>query len=144
MHKLFRWTRKSLNIFKNFPEKNKNFKAICTVLDYLKPKIFFVGQPWWPTFFQTLALQLLSCCYGPALRTGKNQYFHEYLITTTIMIIFIVPLTISYHLYFLWKFRACYITGQWPEFTVNNATLYLRKLSWYFFVFFFIFLFLSF
>ena len=60
------------------------------------------------------------------------------------MIIFIVPLTISYHLYFLWKFRACYITGQWPEFTVNNATLYLRKLSWYFFVFFLFFCFYHF
>ena len=36
-------------------ENNKNFKAICAVLDYSKPKIFFVSQPWWPTFFQTPA-----------------------------------------------------------------------------------------
>ena len=35
-------------------KKNKNFKAICAVLDYSKPKVFFVGQPWWPTFFQNL------------------------------------------------------------------------------------------
>ena len=31
--------------FKFFEKKNKNFKFICTVLDYSKPKIFFVGQP---------------------------------------------------------------------------------------------------
>ena len=23
--------------------------VILAFLDYLKPKIFFVGQPWWPT-----------------------------------------------------------------------------------------------
>ena len=41
--------------FKIFQKKNnKNFKAICVVLGYSKPKIFFVGQPWLPTFFQTL------------------------------------------------------------------------------------------
>ena len=42
-----------------------------------------------------------------------------------------VPLTISHHLYFLHisKFRACYITGQWGEFTVKNATLHLHILS---------------
>ena len=32
------------------------------------------------------------------------------------------------------KSRACYITGQWGEFTVKNATLYLHLLSWHFFV----------
>ena len=40
--------------FKISQKKNKNFKTICTVLDYSKPKIFSVGQPWWPTFFQNL------------------------------------------------------------------------------------------
>ena len=34
------------------------------------------------------------------------------------------------------KFRACYITGQWGEFTVKNATLYLNILSWHFFAIF--------
>ena len=29
------------------------------------------------------------------------------------------------------KFQACYITGQWGEFTVKNATFYLDKLSWH-------------
>ena len=28
------------------------------------------------------------------------------------------------------KFRACYITGQWGEFTVKNASLYWDILSW--------------
>ena len=43
------------------------------------------------------------------------------------------------------KFRACCITGQWGDFTVKNATLYLHMLFWRFFVFFFIkkFVFLS-
>ena len=35
-------------------KKSKNFKSICAVLDYSKPKIFFLSQPWWPTFFQVL------------------------------------------------------------------------------------------
>ena len=45
--------------FKISQKKNKNFKGI-SVLDHLKPKIFFVGQPWWPTFFQTLTLNYFS------------------------------------------------------------------------------------
>ena len=48
-----------------------------------------------------------------------------------------VPLTSSYHPYFLdiFKVWACYITGQWGEFSVKNATLYLHILFWYFVVF---------
>ena len=43
-------------MLKNIPQKKKqNFKAIWEVLRYSKPKIFFLGQPWWPTFFQDLA-----------------------------------------------------------------------------------------
>ena len=34
---------------------HKTFKAIWAVLGHLKPKIFSVGQPWWPTFFRDLA-----------------------------------------------------------------------------------------
>ena len=52
LHKLFWRRRKTLNIFKNIPEKKQKFQS--AVLDYSKPKIFFVGQPCWPTFFQTL------------------------------------------------------------------------------------------
>ena len=33
-----------------FRKKHKNLKAIC----HSKPKIFSVGQPWWPQFFQDL------------------------------------------------------------------------------------------
>ena len=36
---------------RNIPD----FKAIWTVLGRSKPKILFVGQPWWPKFFQDLA-----------------------------------------------------------------------------------------
>ena len=39
--KLFWWTRKTLNIFENIPEKK--LKAIGAVLGYSKPRIFFVG-----------------------------------------------------------------------------------------------------
>ena len=49
-------------------KKNKNIKVICVVLDYSKPKIFFVGQPWWPT----LTPQLFHCCYGPGLLSLKS------------------------------------------------------------------------
>ena len=47
-----------------------------------------------------------------------------------------VPLTISYHLYFLriFKVEACYITGRWGEFRVKNATLCLHILFWLFFI----------
>ena len=34
------------------------------------------------------------------------------------------------------KFRACYITGKWGGFTVENVTVYLRVLSWHILVFF--------
>ena len=51
LQKLFWRTRKILNIFKNVPERRKNFKAIWVVLAHSKPKTFSVGQPWWPTFF---------------------------------------------------------------------------------------------
>ena len=33
------------------------------------------------------------------------------------------------------KFQACYITGQWGEFTVKNATLHVLILFWHFFLF---------
>ena len=33
------------------------------------------------------------------------------------------------------KFLACYITGQWEEFTVNNTTSFLHMLSWHFLFF---------
>ena len=44
----------------------------------------------------------------------------------TILIYFIVSLSL--------KFGACYITGQWSEFKVTNATLCLYILFWYFFI----------
>ena len=49
-----------------------------------------------------------------------------------------VPLTIliTYIFSASLKFRACYITGQWDELTVNNATLNLHMLSLYFLLFF--------
>ena len=34
------------------------------------------------------------------------------------------------------KFRTFYITGQWGDFTVKNATLYLHILYWHFWLFF--------
>ena len=66
--KLFRRTRKTLNIFKNVPEKNKNFKSNWVVLAHSKPNIFSVGQPWCPPFIWDLApppSQLFQCCNGP-------------------------------------------------------------------------------
>ena len=49
--KLFWPTRKIRNIFKNVPEKRKNFKTIIVALAHSNPKSFFVGQPWRPTLF---------------------------------------------------------------------------------------------
>ena len=51
--------------FKIFQKKNKKFKAVCAILDYSKPKIFFVGQPWWLTFFSNIltVLVLLRPCW---------------------------------------------------------------------------------
>ena len=43
------------NILKYSRKKPKDFKSIYIVLDYSKPKIFFIGQPWWPAFHETLA-----------------------------------------------------------------------------------------
>ena len=39
----------------------------------------------------------------------------------------------TYIFYVSLKFRACYITGQWDEFTLKNASLYLHVLSCFFF-----------
>ena len=39
-------------------KKYKTFKAIWAVLGHSKTKIFSVGQPWWPVFFQDLLLPL--------------------------------------------------------------------------------------
>ena len=62
--------KKTQDIFQNIPEK-KSFKAICAVLDYSKPKIFFDDQAWVLTCFQippppllsplTILVLLLSC-----------------------------------------------------------------------------------
>ena len=53
---------------KKFQKKKTNFKAIGAVLGYSKPKIFFVGQWWYPTCFQDLGSpQLFYRCYGPAM-----------------------------------------------------------------------------
>ena len=44
-----------------FSKKHKNLKAIC----HSKPKIFSVGQSWWPTFFEQSfhdSLYLLCDC----------------------------------------------------------------------------------
>ena len=54
MQKLSWQTRKILKKFKNVPEKHKNFKVTWSVLGHSKPKIFSVGQLWWPKFFETL------------------------------------------------------------------------------------------
>ena len=64
--------------FKIFKKNNKNFKVICTVLDYSKPNIFFVDQPWWPTVFQTLApptvlVLLRPCIYANTKYNPKKQ-----------------------------------------------------------------------
>ena len=65
---------------KIFQEKNKNFKGICAVLDYSKPKIISIGQPWWPTFFQTLApltiLVLLQPWFG--IEMVKKQLIRKH------------------------------------------------------------------
>ena len=45
---------------KIFQTKNQIFRDICAILDYSKPKLFFVGQPWWPKFFQPLAPSYFS------------------------------------------------------------------------------------
>ena len=52
---------------KVFQKRNKNFKATGVVLGYLKPKIFFVGQPFY-------------CCYGPkcAGKDGNTSDFSKY------------------------------------------------------------------
>ena len=58
-------------IWKQSRKNPENFKAIEAVLGYSKPKIFFVGQPWWLTFFQdlpphnhfTAATALFSVCF---------------------------------------------------------------------------------
>ena len=61
-------------------KKNKNFKAIWAVLEYSKPKIFFVGQLWWPTFFQTLLpatmLVLLQTCRFSSTKIFKLTTYH--------------------------------------------------------------------
>ena len=58
--------------------------VILAFLDHLKPKIFYVGQPWWPTwsstFFQNLwirpwynnGLQLRSCLF--LLRSNSQDF----------------------------------------------------------------------
>ena len=43
---------KSSTYLKMFWKKQKKFKAIWAVLGNSETKIFSVGQPWWPTFFQ--------------------------------------------------------------------------------------------
>ena len=50
--------------FKNIPEK-ENFKAICTILDYSKPKILFVGQPFWPRIFLNLVFPTILVLVWP-------------------------------------------------------------------------------
>ena len=47
---------KSWTYLKIFRKKHKNFKAVWAVLGHSKPKIFSVGQLWWPTFFGDLGL----------------------------------------------------------------------------------------
>ena len=67
-----------------FRKKHKNFKAIWAVLGHSKTKIFSVGQPWRPTFFQDLgppnyfsvatALALkrwLYACFGQNVKYEK-------------------------------------------------------------------------
>ena len=44
--------KKSSTYLKMFWKKQKKFKAIWAVLGNSETKIFSVGQPWWPTFFQ--------------------------------------------------------------------------------------------
>ena len=51
---------------------------------------------------------------------------------------FLITYTFSVSL----KFLACYITGQWGELIVKNATLCLHILSWHNYVVFMIFIFL--
>ena len=63
--------RETLNIFKNIPEKNKNFNAIWAVLGHSKSKIFSVGQPWWLTFFPDLG----SPNYFSAATALEDNFF---------------------------------------------------------------------
>ena len=58
--KFFRRTRKILNTLKNFPEKNKNFKAIWAALSHSKPKIF--SDIFFKTFVPPTNLVLLRPC----------------------------------------------------------------------------------
>ena len=53
----------------------------------------------------------------------------------------LIPLTISYHLYFLLslKFGALYIIGQWGKFRVKNAVLCLATYTFGIFIYFFYF-----
>ena len=44
-----------LDIFKNIPEKKKNFKAIWVVLDYSKPKFFLLANHGDRYFFKPCA-----------------------------------------------------------------------------------------
>ena len=57
-HDYFDKQEKPWIVFKIF--QKKKIKAIRAVLDYLKPKIFFINQPWWSTFFQTLSPNYFS------------------------------------------------------------------------------------
>ena len=67
-------------IWKYSRKKPKNFKAIGAVLGYSKPRIFFFGQPWWPTFFSrpwppnpfTAATALQKPTQKRCLQTCKN------------------------------------------------------------------------
>ena len=77
------------NILKYSRKKPKDFKSIYIVLDYSKPKIFFIGQPWWPAFHETLPppfptiLVLLRPCNNKKLVTHKyyqNCYLMNYFV----------------------------------------------------------------
>ena len=59
--KLIRFYRQAFIAYKNkenlkillieiFRQKLIDSNVILVFLDHLKPKIFFVGQPWWPTY----------------------------------------------------------------------------------------------
>ena len=80
------------NILKLSWKKLKNFKAISEVLDHSKPKIFSVGQPWWPTFFGDLgssnyfsgatALHLSKCFFNTSsLLQPCKQYWQKYFLS---------------------------------------------------------------
>ena len=66
--------QKSGTSLKMLWKKHKNLKAILAVLVHLKFKIFFVGQPWWPTSFRDLHPPLPPSYFSAATALNINIF----------------------------------------------------------------------